>query len=166
MLSRLLLYLKFLMRSTNHHGVHSPFVYKYITQAIYSKSNMSSSKSTNVLLKSIDYFGYQAIALQGNQELQPLVHSTFPNLKQSTKSIDLVFSKDLNAQGLHQLLASGVIHNDSMIFLDALYQSPGKLEDWNTLIELPLVTVSIDMFHCGVIFVRKEQEKEHFTIRI
>ncbi len=34
-------YLKFLVRSTNQHGVHSPFVFKLVTQCFYDKTNFS-----------------------------------------------------------------------------------------------------------------------------
>ena len=34
-------YLKFLVRSTNQHGVHSPFVYKLITQCLYDRKKYS-----------------------------------------------------------------------------------------------------------------------------
>lgn len=31
-------YIKFLVNSTNHHGVHSPFVYDFVTRCLYDKS--------------------------------------------------------------------------------------------------------------------------------
>ncbi len=31
-------YIKFLLRSTNHHGVHSPFVYNFVTKCLYNKT--------------------------------------------------------------------------------------------------------------------------------
>ncbi len=34
-------YLKFLIKSTNHHGVHSPFVYNFITKCLYKKLALS-----------------------------------------------------------------------------------------------------------------------------
>jgi len=37
-------YLKFLRTSTNTHGVHSPFVYDFITECLYNKGPFSSSR--------------------------------------------------------------------------------------------------------------------------
>ena len=37
-------YLKFLLKSTNEHGVHSPFVYNFITDCLYNKSLINTSK--------------------------------------------------------------------------------------------------------------------------
>ncbi|UYW01704.1 class I SAM-dependent methyltransferase [Flavobacterium agricola] len=37
-------YFKFLKRSTNQHGVHSPFVFKLVTQCFYDKQNKSAYK--------------------------------------------------------------------------------------------------------------------------
>ncbi len=36
---RLQSYLKFLWSATNHHGVHSPFVYRLVTQCLYDQKN-------------------------------------------------------------------------------------------------------------------------------
>ena len=38
-------YLKFLGRSTNQHGVHSPFVYNLVTQCFYDKSSYPEYKT-------------------------------------------------------------------------------------------------------------------------
>ena len=35
----LLAYLKFWLKSKNHHGVQSPFVYNFVTKCLYNKSN-------------------------------------------------------------------------------------------------------------------------------
>lgn len=37
MLGKLRRYLLFFLRSTNHHGIHSPFVYDFVTKCLYTK---------------------------------------------------------------------------------------------------------------------------------
>ena len=39
-------------------------------------------------------------------------------------------------------------------------------ETWHIIKQHPKVTVTIDIFHLGIVFFRKEQAKEHFTIRL
>ena len=45
MFYKILQYLKFWLRSTNQHSVHSPFVYNLVTQCFYDKSNYSEYKT-------------------------------------------------------------------------------------------------------------------------
>lgn len=35
-------YINFLFKSTNHHGVHSPFIFNFITKSLYKKTNKKS----------------------------------------------------------------------------------------------------------------------------
>jgi len=53
-----------------------------------------------------------------------------------------------------------------MVLIDAIYSNREKNKLWLELTQLPEITVSMDLFYCGVLFIRKEQEKENFTIRI
>ena len=51
-------YLKFLLRSTNQHGVHSPFVYNLVTKCFYDKKKIKEFrkiKEFNRRLKRISY---------------------------------------------------------------------------------------------------------------
>lgn len=58
------------------------------------------------------------------------------------------------------------IHNDSVFIFDDIYWSKGMHEAWQYIIEHPKVTISIDTFNWGIVFFRKEQPKQHFTIRV
>ena len=49
-------YLKFWLKSSNQHGLHSPFVYNYLTKGLYEAKNQSGEKQLNWMLKSINYF--------------------------------------------------------------------------------------------------------------
>lgn len=159
-------YLKFLIESSNQHGVHSPFVFSYVTKCLYSKQKWDNVKSINILLKSIDYFDYETIEPWGNDDLKKLLHTHFPNVNTDSNLIDLLYVEELGVDELKQLFSEGKLHNNSMVFINLIHQTTKKQELWKKLVELPIVTVSIDMFHCGVLFIRREQVKEHFTIRI
>ena len=39
---QIIAYIKFLLKSTNQHGVHSPFVYDFITKCLYDKTKYKS----------------------------------------------------------------------------------------------------------------------------
>lgn len=56
-------------------------------------------------------------------------------------------------------------HNTVMIF-DDIYWSEGMQKAWKTISNHPKITVSIDTFHFGIVFFRREQTKEHFYIRL
>lgn len=58
------------------------------------------------------------------------------------------------------------IHNDTLFIFDDIYWSSGMQEAWEEIKKHPQVKVTIDTFFWGMVFFRKEQEKEHFKIRL
>src|SRR5690625_173689 len=70
MLESFLRYLRFLSKSTNQHGVHSPFVYSYLTEGIYNtkRSYKGYQKKRRLLQATIDYF--QVKNILGTPEFQ------------------------------------------------------------------------------------------------
>ncbi|KAB5486948.1 MULTISPECIES: hypothetical protein [Flagellimonas] len=164
--SKIISHLKFLLKSTNAHGVHSPFVFQYVTQCLYAGKKMHRDKSINVLLKSNAHFKANSIHMDPNPSLEKTVKEMFPNVHFDTKPADVIYTDRLDNTRFEKLLSKGTMHNDSMILVEGIHQNEKKMEDWKTLIASPKITVSIDMFHCGAVFIRKEQVKEHFTIRI
>jgi len=159
-------YLNFLAKSTNQHGVHSPFVFLYVTKCLYSKKRLHKNKSINVLLKTIGYFGFQNISIENNTEVKEVVKHTFPNTQFEANLIDLLFVDEMDVLLFQKIYSEGKLHNDSIILIDSMYKNKEALDQWKHLIALPEITVSIDMYHCGLISIRREQVKEHFTIRI
>jgi len=162
---RFVSYLKFLAKSTNQHGVHSPFVFKYVTQCLYSKKRLHRNKSINVLLKTISYFNFDSVSVN-NKSIRELVKQNFPEVQFDKNTVDLLFMNELSASSFEKILSEGKLHNDSLILIDSIYANHQNLEQWNQLIALPEITVSIDMYYCGLISIRREQVKEHFRIRI
>ena len=250
-------YIKFLFKSTNQHGVHSPFVYHLITKCFYDKTNYSAYKQIkqykqNVLANSntievtdfgagshvannntrkvsqiaknagtttrrakllfrlTQYFKCNTIlelgtslgiathamslghpeskitTIEGCPNISKFSEDNFKNLKLSNIEIiigniseiiqnlksntyDLIFfdgnhQKDATIHYFEILLST--THNDTVFIFDDIYWSKDMTEAWDTIIQHPKVTVSIDTFFWGFVFFRKEQQKEHFTIRL
>ena len=58
------------------------------------------------------------------------------------------------------------ITNDTVWIFDDIHWSSEMEETWKIIQEHPKVTVTIDTFQWGFVFFRREQPKEHFTIRV
>lgn len=56
-------------------------------------------------------------------------------------------------------------HNDSVFIFDDIHWSRDMERAWEAIKQHPRVTVTIDLFHYGLVFLRREQQKEHFRLR-
>ncbi|ALJ04610.1 methyltransferase [Pseudalgibacter alginicilyticus] len=250
-------YLKFLIKSTNQHGVHSPFVFNLVTKCFYNKtkykdyktilhykklllknkskikttdlgagsqvmkqqirsiSNIAknagtSNKRAKLLFRITKYFSFETI-LELGTSLGVASHAISlgypksnittiegcPNISKFAKTnlkkyhvknthvISGNFNDTLNTltpntydfiffDGNHQKDATlnyfetliKTTHNDSVFIFDDIYWSKDMTEAWEIIKSHPKVSVTIDTFFWGFVFFRKEQVKEHFTIRL
>lgn len=250
-------YIKFLLKSTNQHGVHSPFVYDLVTKCFYDKTKYdtytklstyrksllrnkqqieitdfgagsrvfkSNSRAINSIAKTsgstlkrakllyriIQYFkpqhtlelgsslgiATQAMAL-GHSKNQIVSIEGCPNISNFTtqqlnklninnatlkngefnkvlleltaNNYDFIFfdgnhNKEATLEYFNILVDKA--HNDSLFIFDDIHWSEDMVEAWEIIKTHPKVTVSIDTFFWGLIFFRKEQVKENFTIRL
>ncbi|WP_394970808.1 hypothetical protein [uncultured Croceitalea sp.] len=163
---QLVTYLKFLLKSTNQHGVHSPFVFNYLTKCLYKEPRKSKEKTLDILIKSLIYFGFNNIKIIGNPSFKKELQEQFVNLDFNSQKIDMLLVEASHHIEFETIFSKYELHNDSLIVFNNIYRSESEHAYWNTIIKSEKVTVSIDMYYCGVIFIRKEQRKEHFTIRI
>lgn len=92
------------------------------------------------------------------------------NIGQKTsEKFDLVYfdgnhQKQATLEYFQKLLP--LAHNDSVFIFDDIHWSAEMQQAWKEIIEHPQVRVSIDTFQWGFLFFRREQVKEHFTIRV
>lgn len=90
-----------------------------------------------------------------------------PNVIKDQK-FDLIYfdgnhQKEATLHYFEQCLKSK--HNNSVFIFDDIYWSDEMEEAWNMIKNHPEVKVTIDLFQWGMVFFRREQEKEHFKIR-
>ena len=250
-------YIKFLKKSTNQHGVHSPFIFNLITQCFYDKTKyedytiLNSYRTklyNNKETISITDFGAGSRVFKSNQRVISEIAKTagihpkraqllyrITHYLKSKNNLELGTSlgmatsalslgskngttttiegcpktaqvaqqhfldfdlKNINLKvgpfeteldniknqtfdiiyidGNHQKEATldyfeklqGSIHNDSLMIFDDIHWSESMTEAWESIKNHQSVTVTIDTFFWGFVFFRKEQEKEHFTIRV
>lgn len=250
-------YIKFLTKATNQHGVHSPFVYNFVTKCLYDKTkyteystlksyrnnlkeskveleitdlgegskvlgtkkrkvsamvkaSSSSKKESQLLFRIAKYFKFKTIlelgtslgmgtyplslanktskitTIEGCANTSAFAQSEIK--KQNIKNIEFItgsftdtipylttdkfdfiyfdghHNKDATIQYFEALLPK--IHNDTVFVFDDIYWSKGMTEAWEYIKNHKAVKVTVDCFHLGFVFFRREQVKEHFKIRL
>lgn len=256
MLYQIISYIKFLLKSTSSHGVHSPFVFNFITQSLNLKTTPNNInyknfkafkkklKNDNSIIEIIDYgsgskhfkcntriisdiakhvgisnkkakilcnilshfkphnileigtsIGLSTSILAANPKLKVTSLEGCKNTQQiakkylsSFKNITFIlgeFSKTLPIvtqnkkydliyfDGNHTKEATmkyfnlclNTTHNNSIFIFDDIYLNKNMQEAWQEICNHPQVSVSIDIYHYGLLFFRKEQAKQHFYLR-
>lgn len=156
--------LKFLLRATNQHGVHSPFVFDFVTKGLYKKEiknnsldkfpelNKLTKKEQKVFSKIEKYFKIEQIYFD---------FETFSNNLDNNFKILLVRLIDkINTSEFNTL------NSKHIIVVHGIHQKKETTESWQEIISNKKATVTIDLYFFGLIFFRKEQVKEHFNIRV
>lgn len=95
-----------------------------------------------------------------DQELNPLLASL--------EKVDFVFIDGNHRKAptiayFNQFLTKA--HNDTVFVFDDIHWSKEMDEAWEEIIADERVTVSIDLFALGIVFLKKELSNQHFTIR-
>ncbi|MGV7105646.1 O-methyltransferase [Flavobacterium sp. U410] len=93
--------------------------------------------------------------------------SYLKNCQLSTANCQLIYfdgnhSKKATLEYFNLLLPT--VTNDSVWIFDDIHWSQDMEEAWKIIKSHSQVTVTIDTFQWGIVFFRKEQKKEHFTI--
>lgn len=250
-------YLKFLWKSSNEHGVHSPFVFNLITNCFYdekkypeykciatyrtnlfknpnsitvtdfgagsrifksdkrkisdiAKTAGISVKRANALFRVTQYLQPNAIleigtslgiatsalalgnkssqitSLEGCSQTATVAQIQLQQLSISNVNVICTqfyeYLQKIKAEKFDLIYFDGnhteeatlayfvallpTITNDTCWIFDDIYWSKGMKRAWNQIKSHELVTVTIDTFQWGFVFFRKEQEKEHFTVRL
>lgn len=109
------------------------------------------------------HFGQENItALEGD------FRAVLPNVLQALPRLDLAYIDGHHAEEptldyFDHCLAKA--HNDTVFVLDDIHWSRGMARAWETVKAHPQVTVTIDLHDMGLVFLRQEQAREHFTLR-
>jgi len=152
-------YLKFWFKSSNQHGLHSPFVYNYLTKGLYETQVLSSDKQLNWILKSIAYFKPNKIyACDALKEVLGQFQDIFTN---SINNADLIFVQNDSIFKVNNIVME--MNSDQLLFVCNLkydFELQSKLRSNNEII------LVVDFYYGSLISKRAEQLKQNFFLRL
>lgn len=155
MLQKWFSYCHYVWRSKNHHGVHSPFVYSFLTASVYSQANKGLSKKQRIINAIANHFSIETYTRLGAPKTK-FLHQK--NNKSSLK-IKLVHIEN-------PVMATSVNSEINQVFLiENIHNNTACENAWKTLINNLPNAVSLDFFDFGIVFVKDNQAKQHFILR-
>ncbi|MFN3403135.1 MAG: O-methyltransferase [Cytophagaceae bacterium] len=139
----------------------------YLSKAYPEARLYSFEGCPETLKKAIENF--HCIGCQNITTIEGNIDDTLKETLSKISSLDFVFF-DANhrykptLEYFNQCLKK--INNNSVFIFDDIHWSSEMEKAWEEIKAHPSVNVSIDLFHLGIIFFRKEQVKEHFILRL
>ena len=182
----LLKYLQYYLKGANSkgHGIHSPFVYKFIREDLNAIKSSEELMMHDPALKQRLAEINSVLSRQLPEKIKRLILVMMDKWKPasfyvsgevsgSNKTMegttDFIFlgasnSKDSVLTKAVKLIDS--MHPHSLMILEGIHSSSDMEEAWEAIKKNPKSRLTIDLFFIGIIFCRTEQkEQEHFIIR-
>lgn len=122
-----------------------------------------SSEIADLARRNLDSLNLQSEVITGDFEdtLSPLLNE-LSSLEYAF--IDGHHQQEPTLRYFEQLM--GKLSPEGCIVMDDIYWSEGMQNAWKTIINDSRVSLSIDLFHMGVVFIRPGVEKQHFNLRV
>ena len=172
--------------------MHSPFVFGMVTKGFYRKQPLITDvkynpvaglnhTTLNILFRVIAYFKSYKLIVLGKDDTTTAVAETMRQAAEEINTkiwfystyvavpggVDLAILAGKDTATLLPLLEQlkSDINNDSIAVIANIHENDAMEQAWEAVKKDPNVTVSIDAYHLGLLFFRKEQQKQHFIIR-
>ncbi|MES2560848.1 MAG: hypothetical protein V4590_13970 [Bacteroidota bacterium] len=143
--------------------LHSPFVFALYNDCIKKKGNVQLPDFTP---QSTGYLNQRGETILDKFKSQYPNHLFATHPAHVAQGVRFIFmlTEDVSLIELQKVIS--IAHNESVIIVKNMYDSPISAARWKAIKHLEGVTASVDLFVLGFVFVRKEQRKQEFKLRI
>ncbi len=167
-------YFRFLIRSFHLHGIHSPFVFQLT-------KNCFRGNRKQLLPNLMDYLKIESLLIFGHSKssetekitekvskpvLLTDIYELDTFLEKNSSPFDMVLFQNISEAILCATFQKTLhlAHNNSVFVFENIHCSKEMEQLWEKIKQTEKIRVSIDSFHFGFVFFRKEQAKEDFVV--
>ena len=138
-------YWNFLLKSKTKYRIHSPFVYRLVTQCLENPSGFKKLSATDQMFQLKNYL-----------------------LKSNSRESQVIEGLILESMDDFQVINDFIQNSSegSFLLIKKPHDNQTKEKLWKRLKTSHQLNVSIDLFFVGILFKRPQQVEEHFRIRL
>ena len=156
MKARIFSYIRFQCQAKHLHGIHSPFVY-----------NLLESAFNNVTENNPEIVHFPALQSAERQNKRDKKRARFlSNIVTETSTLRHKIVSAKQVEETPEKEVRSLINGCDVLFLTDLRCNEKVFSIWEELYSLPQVTLAIDCWHDGILFLNRPMEKQYFKIRI
>lgn len=183
----LLSYIKYLIKRQSKYTIHSPFVFDFLTNGIQLDIDRNqvdkliptgvSTEKVRLILRILKFFDCQQALLICDKacvEEKIFEYAVNHDLKRKIEGLKGVLLQDYQivyvnqSQLNHQIMCfeqlKPLVDNNTILMFDGIRQSKSSEEAWAKIYADNQITVSIDLFHVGLVFFNQDLSKQHFIL--
>lgn len=151
-------YLRHVLTARTRHGTHSPFVYRLLDEVIYVRRQ--PGESDNRLSRLIHRLvrRFRPVSVIG------LSDCLSDREGEAETPLDMLIF-DAASPLDHLWRYWPALHQGSVLVVTGIYRNDEALNLWRTIQATSGVTITIDLFHAGLVFFHAGQAREDFRIR-
>ncbi|MDX1332557.1 MAG: hypothetical protein R3252_05970 [Robiginitalea sp.] len=166
-LSRTLEKWRFWIRAHNRHGVHSPFVYRFLDEGLYRREYKKFPPQKRLLIALVDYMAPgKAMACDPQSRMAPWLRAERPDIRWEGLPTDLCICDTPGEELLAFLDRPELWDKDTSVFVGNLRKNHKHMAYWDRATRHPAVRVVLETYPAGLLLFRTQQAPQHFRIRI